>query len=406
MDIAKYLKLSPGEIRILKKVLLLSVGTCVLLVAAAWAIRWVRVKSAALDRQARENSENIDPLARLAAHQEIIPIDIAAHRIAAEHYRRTQEPAKAIQHLLRIVAADHRDRQARLELATMYLKAGRYQDARDEFSSLIEAGDEDSLAQAAEARLGLTLFYLNKYRESAARLDSCLERYPHSSEAACYRGQVEAAINPGSPLILSSFRRALSLNPGYVEALYQRARYYMNKADATTEDYHKARADLLAVLDSEPLHAKAHSRLGMVYYYLGQYDAAKSSYRTALALNPNDYNTHYNLGETYYMGLDDPVKALVQYKKALAIDTTHARANFRVGLICLANDATNEAVLHLRRAVRRDQGNIRYRLQLGVAYEREGMTKQARSTYRSILELDPLHEVARQKLKLMQHTRS
>jgi tetratricopeptide (TPR) repeat protein len=400
MNLTKSLKLSPHEVTILKRVLLISTTTCGLLVLTVWAVQRLRLHSAG--PHPITTPTPIDPVTRLADNDELLPIDLAAHHIAADHHTRAQQPAKAIQHLLRILAADRHNRHIKLELATAYLKAGDYQAAYRRLNELVEADEQDSLTQAAEARLGLTLFYLGRPDESARRLDACLQRYPRSHEAACYRGQVEASITPSSPRILAYFNQALSLTPTYGEARYQRARYYMNRPGADSDDYHRARTDLLALLDHQPLHAKAHSRLGMVYYYLGQFDAAISSYRTALALNPSDYNTHYNLGETLYLGLDNPAKALKHYRAALAIDSLHVQANFRVGLIALANEATNEAVLHLQRAVESEPDNIRFRLQLAVAYEREGMIQRAESTYRTVLELDPLHTVARQKLALLE----
>ncbi|MBD3318057.1 MAG: tetratricopeptide repeat protein [Chitinivibrionales bacterium] len=401
MNITQHLKLKPDEIKILRKVLLISMGTSALLVGLVWTIQQIRMHSAASTAKLKHNQVTANPVAHLSNQEKLLPIDIKAHRIAATHYTRTQEPAKAIQHLLRVLAATRQDRKNRLELATAYLKAGHYQAAKKEFTKLIQTGDEDTFVRAAEARLGLTFFYLGSYEESVKKLNKCLERYPGSYEAACYRGQVLAALTPESPLVLKSFAQALSINPAYVETRYQRARYYMNKPDPTTKDYHKARMDLLALLGHEPLHAKAHSRLGMVYYYLGQHDAAQNSYRTALALNPQDYNTHYNLAEMIYLGLNKPMEALKHYKAALKIDSTHVPAHFRVGLISLADDAYNEAIVHLKKAVSGAPSNIRFRLQLAVAYEQRGMPQKAKSTYHSILKLDPLHAVARQKLELL-----
>jgi len=73
----------------------------------------------------------------------------------------------------------------------------------------------------------------------------------------------------------------------------------------------------LRILDIEPLNAKTHARLGMVYYYLDEPEMAKKSYTTALALNPNDYNTHYNLGELFYSKYEDNGSALDEFKKTL-----------------------------------------------------------------------------------------
>jgi tetratricopeptide (TPR) repeat protein len=139
----------------------------------------------------------------------------------------------------------------------------------------------------------------------------------------------------------------------------------------------------------------------MVYYYLDEPEMAKKSYTTALALNPHDYNTHYNLGELYYSKYNDNADALDEFKKALEGNPSHAEANFRAGVICLGNNMAKEAVGYLESARASDPKNIRLLLQLGVAYERLDMKDEALSTYRLILDFDPLNQVAGQKVKLL-----
>jgi tetratricopeptide (TPR) repeat protein len=102
---------------------------------------------------------------------------------------------------------------------------------------------------------------------------------------------------------------------------------------------------------------------------------AKKAYQTALALNPNDYNTHYNLGELSYTKYEDDTAALTEFKKNLEGNPAHAEANL--------------------------PKNVRVLLQLGVAYERLDMKDEALSIYRLILDIDAVNQVARQKIKLL-----
>jgi len=128
---------------------------------------------------------------------------------------------------------------------------------------------------------------------------------------------------------------------------------------------------------------------------------AKKSYQTALALNPGDYNTHYNLGELYFVKYEDNASALDEFKKTLAGKPDHGEANFRVGVICLGNNMTKEAAFYLEKAREASPKNIRVLLQLGVTYEKLELKDEALRIYRLILDSDPYNQVAAQKIKLL-----
>ncbi|MDO5575925.1 MAG: tetratricopeptide repeat protein, partial [Fibrobacter sp.] len=181
-----------------------------------------------------------------------------------------------------------------------------------------------------------------------------------------------------------------------VESWYQLARYHME-----LKEYKVARLLLLNALDIDPLHAKSHSRLGMVYYYLENPELAKNSYQTALALNPEDFNTHYNLGELYLLMFNDTVKAVNEYKTTIQLSPPHVGANFKMGSICADNKMYKEAILHFEKALETDNANIRILLQLAVAYEKLDNLYKARSVYERITKIDALNVIARQKLRLL-----
>jgi tetratricopeptide (TPR) repeat protein len=191
------------------------------------------------------------------------------------------------------------------------------------------------------------------------------------------------------------FTHAIQADPYYAEARYQQARFFMNRGR-----YKTARDSLRRLLSIFPAHARAHARLGMIYYYLTQPQMAAQAYRTALTINPDDYNTHYNLGELYY-STDRTHKALAQFKKALSLRPAHVQANFKTGLIALNNGMVNEAIRYLTRAAEHDKDNIRILLQLAVAYERQDSPEKALRVYRRITGIDPLNRIALQKIDML-----
>jgi tetratricopeptide (TPR) repeat protein len=128
---------------------------------------------------------------------------------------------------------------------------------------------------------------------------------------------------------------------------------------------------------------------------------ALKSYETALALNADDFNVHYNLGELYYTLYSNMELALKEFKKTIELQPDHAEANFKIGLICLANNMNKEAVKYLETAVTNSPKNIRFMLQLAVAYEKLDLKDNALQVYLRVAELAPLDQIAQQKIKLL-----
>jgi tetratricopeptide (TPR) repeat protein len=367
---------------------------CALLVAgAAWVIQYALIQQKAK----KPATETPDPTVFYEKEsKDLLPIDIDAHGFAAAYYLKNDQPEKAIEHILRIIPLQKGNRTLKLDLATAYLTSGQYDKALVCLRKLADESADDTLKESVEARLGLTLFYLGKTKESVELLDKCIEKTPRSSEALCFRGEVEASVAGPPEKVEDYFLKSIGADSTYVEAWYQLARYCMNQGQ-----YSRARIYLLRILDIEPLHVKTQSRLGMAYYYLDEPEPAKKAYLTAIALNPKDFNTHYNLGELYYSKLNDEKSALDEFKKTIEGNPFHMEANFRIGLICLNNNMAKEAIVYFEKARSQDPKNIRVILQLGVAYEKIAMKAEALAVYNTILEIDPLNRVALQKTKLL-----
>jgi tetratricopeptide (TPR) repeat protein len=400
---------SEQQKKTLIKVAKISVALCIVAVVGVWVTQKVLTMMHAPKSTDQGSFVDLKTLYS-GKNQDLLPVDIEAHRFVARYYLRTNQSKDAIPHLLRVLSVEPSDRIARKELGEAYLESAIYEDALTLLEDLSADKIQDSLSGPILALYGLALFHDGETRHNNAQvqrsistLDAALQAYPKCAEAACFRGEVEAAIDSTASLAPEAyFKRALESDPNYGEALYQWARFLMNRTkQPSKEDLVSAREKLLKILEIEPLNPKVHSRLGMLYYYLGQPDLARNAYRTAMTLNPGDYNTHYNLGELDYSVFGDRSEALKEFKETLKYDSAHVDACFRIGLISLENEMINEAVSYLQRARQLQPNNIRILLQLGVALEKKGMQSEALGVYNQVLDLDPVNEVARQKAKLL-----
>jgi len=67
-------------------------------------------------------------------------------------------------------------------------------------------------------------------------------------------------------------------------------------------------------------NAVLHYNLGVFYLQRQEYNTAITEFEKVLELNPNDAATHYNLGLIYADYLNNKAKAILHFKRYLAIE--------------------------------------------------------------------------------------
>lgn len=350
------------------------------------------VNTLALKKQVTQQQIKKDPLRTTT----IQPFDLEAHELIAKRYMESGSPEKAVMHLKRVSALSPKNHSVIRTLAQALLESGNYREALDYYDRLADNEKYDSIGPQECARRGIALFYLNQTPESKAALEACVKRFPANAEALCFLGQIEASENLSSPNAATYFNKAIAADSGYSEGWYQLARYYME-----LKLFSKARELLLTAVAINPFHSKSYSRLGMAYYYLEYPVLAKNAYKTALVLNPNDFNTWYNLAELLISSFHDTASALADYKQALNLNPRLYEAAFKTGIICMTNNMYKEAIRYFEQALTVVPDDIQILLQYAAAWENIDRKERATETYSTILRIDPLNNIARQKIKLL-----
>jgi len=384
--------LGEPEQKLLKKVLIATTFICAIVVGLFWAFNHFLQDSAAI-------GDSKDRLLSIISNQpqssernlDITGFDLEAHDLAASRFMNFGQPYRALPHLQRILSIRRSDRAVMERILQVYLEIEDFQKALTTVDYLL-LQTNDTLSENLQLRKAIALYHLNRRDESAEIIRSVLKNNPKNAEALCFMGQIESPAQTAEKYFLDALKAA----PNYNEAKYQLARFYEIK-----DDLQQARKLLLEVLESEPLNVRAHARLGIVHFYDNKPELALRSYETALALNPHDYNTRYNLGELYRNKLNNSAKALENYVLTLKEKPSHTEANFRAGMICIENDMIKEAIRYFEASVETDRRNIRKLIQLAAAYERLDNRREALSVYQDIAGIDPLHIIAINKIKLL-----
>jgi tetratricopeptide (TPR) repeat protein len=386
--------LGEPEQKLLKKVTIATTIVCAVVVGLFWAYTYfLQSSKSRVDNKERLLSLiSFQPLSKSSENAlDISSFDLEAHDLAASRFVSFGQPHRALPHLQRILSVRRNDRTIMERMVQVYLEIEDFEKALASIDYLL-LHTNDTPAENLQLRRAVALYHLKRQDESAEIIRSVLRSSPQNAEALCFMGQIEAPSQAAEKYFLDAIKAA----PNYSEAKYQLARFYEAK-----DNLKKARALLLEVIESEPLNVRAHARLGIVYFYDNEPELALRSYQTALALNPHDYNTSYNLGELYRAVLNNNTKALEQYILTLKEKPLHTEANFRAGMICIENDMIKEAIRYFEASVQTDRKNIRKLIQLAAAYERLDNRKAALSIYQEIAGIDPLHIIAINKIKLL-----
>ncbi len=249
-------------------------------------------------------------------------------------------------------------------------------------------------------------FYSKRMEAALSGLDAALSKDPNNIDLLTAKAAISGQ-NPDTTQrggAENMFKAILKKNPEFAEANYQYGRYIMQKGD-----FKKSYEYLEKAFKSEPYNSRYIARLGMAEFYLKHDSNAEDLYRKALKINPYDYHTWFNLGELYLSkanesGYTSEVRkktkdALGAYLKAIELDSLHANAHYRIGVILNINGGYKEAIRHLTIALDKMPKNTSVMMQMGSAYMQLGDTAKYIDYLNNILQIDPFDRVAGSEFK-------
>jgi tetratricopeptide (TPR) repeat protein len=195
------------------------------------------------------------------------------------------------------------------------------------------------------------------------------------------------------------FKQALKINSNAPDANYYYGRYLMQRGDFKNSKFYLERA-----VKARPDEPRYVARLGMAEFYLKKDLNAENLYKKSLSINPYDYNTWFNLGELYLSQANESNHvpevrrkirmALEAYLKTVELESKHANAHSRIGLILNGNGEYAEAIKHLNIALEKMPRDILIMQQLSSAYLYMQDTARSIDFLERILRIDPFNKIA------------
>lgn len=182
----------------------------------------------------------------------------------------------------------------------------------------------------------------------------------------------------------SSFRKAITLDPGLLTARMNLARLYVftGRPAAATQEYE-------SVIEAQPENVSAHAELARAYLLADHLDKATRAAERTAELAPRSHISHNILGEMYARRKEMD-RALKEFGVSVSLEPTYAIAYKNMGSVYLMQGLLDKAIAGYQEALSYRPNYGEAYSGLGDAYMLKGMTEEAATEYRKALEILPV----------------
>jgi len=163
-------------------------------------------------------------------------------------------------------------------------------------------------------------------------------------------------------------------------------------------EYRTERIAWQTVVDRFP-HARAFAKLAVLADQDGDVRTAAALYQKAIAANPADSNSHWNLAHLF-QEMSQPADALREYRVYVALEPDNAIAHAALGEALLTADVIPEGVAELKKAAELDPTIAEVHGALGIVALHAESYAEAAGEFEKLIALDPNDADAFQNLGL------
>ena len=277
------------------------------------------------------------------------------------------EHAAALQEARSILAEDPGNSSVRYYMAGALSRLGRWGEARDELTRLLERAPDDT---EALANLAWCQANLEQFEQAKATYLRILEIFPAHVQAES--GLANLAFVKGDYQEAARlYRQLLVRRPNHLPSLLTLAQIFEGAGRAK-----EAEVVYEQILHVDPDHVDTWLNLGWVQFQQGKHEEAVASLQKALEHDPNSPEIRAALGDVF-LATKNFQGAAAAYENALRLNGALPQAHYGLGLVTLEGKRFDEAVKRLRTAVQLRPDRVEWREPLALALAGNGDTAGA-----------------------------
>lgn len=235
----------------------------------------------------------------------------------------------------------------------------------------------------SKTKLELAAVYISAGKEGAAKgfLEDIVKTDSKNIRAFYMLAAIENGVG-NTDKALEIYRRILENKKTETPASYKSGLIYIRKGDLGKAD--KIADDLI---ENFPKRADGQRLKGLVSYHRKDYAGAMTSLQNSLKITPA-LEGYYFLGLCYY-NLGELESALSQFRKILDNLPTSRQARLMTGAILLTQKRTDDAINEIQKVLQQDDSDAAAHNLLGNAYMTKGMFEEGMREFNRATRIDP-----------------
>ncbi len=180
---------------------------------------------------------------------------------------------------------------------------------------------------------------------------------------------------------IAFFSEAIQLDPGLVDAYYDRGNVYLE-----LEEFTRAVADFSQAIRLNPQYADAYYDRGNAHAEMEEYRKAIADYNEAIRLNPEYADAFFDRGDAW-LELKNTRRAIADFDKAIRLEPENADAHYARGNAYDEQGRTQLAIADYEKAIRLDPKHEDAYYDLGLTLFEEGDRERACKNWHMACEL-------------------